>query len=90
MRSGTDGSAGDADYAVLGQGCSRHRRPERFLDPSARRAMSAWSFVEPQVIERFERDLARDLADGSWDARWGRLRTRPQFDGSLVLVTARP
>jgi hypothetical protein len=41
MRSRTDGSAGDADYGVLGQGYSR-------------------------------------------------LRTRPQFDGSLVLITARP
>jgi SAM-dependent methyltransferase len=73
-----------------GFGEAYHGRPERFLDRSVRQAMSAWSFVDPEVISRFERDLARDLRDGSWDARWGRLRTQPEFDGSLVLITASP
>ena len=40
--------------------------------------------------ERFATDLRRDLADGSWDRRYGALRTQPTFDGSLVLVTAEP
>jgi SAM-dependent methyltransferase len=64
-------------------------RPEMLLDPAARRSCSAWSFVEPEVIERFVRELGRDLADGSWDARYGDLRTQPSFDGSLILVTSR-
>ncbi len=65
-------------------------RPERLLDPGARRANSAWSFVDPAIAERFARDLSRDLADGSWDARYGHLRRQPYFDGSLRLIISRP
>jgi SAM-dependent methyltransferase len=65
-------------------------RPEMLLDPAARRSCSAWSFVDPAIHDRFARDLRRDLDDGSWDARYGHLRTQPSFDGSLILVTSRP
>ena len=65
-------------------------RPEALLDPLARRSCSAWSFVDGKVVDRFEAHLASDLADGSWDRRWGHLRTRPEFAGSLVLVVAEP
>ncbi|HEY1531001.1 MAG TPA: class I SAM-dependent methyltransferase [Galbitalea sp.] len=65
-------------------------RPEALLDPLARRANSAWSFVGPDAEERFVRELSRDLEDGSWDRRFGALRTAPHFDGSLVLVVSRP
>ena len=57
-------------------------------DPAARRSCSAWSFVDPAVPDRFTRDLSRDLADGTWDRRYGYLRTQPFFEGSLILVTA--
>ena len=65
-------------------------RPEMLLEPEARRACSAWSFVEPAIVARFEARLRADLADGSWDARHGHLRTQPSLDGSLRLVVARP
>ncbi len=65
-------------------------RPEALLDRAARRSCSAWSFVGGEVHERFERDLRRDLADGSWDRHHGHLRHQPTFDGSLVLVVAPP
>jgi hypothetical protein len=29
------------------------------------------------------------VADGAWDDRYGRPRTQPSFDGSLILVTSR-
>ena len=32
----------------------------------------------------------RDLADGTWDASHGHLRTQPTFEGSLILVTSQP
>ena len=64
-------------------------RPEAFLDPDARRACSAWSFVDPQVVTRFEDRLARDLSSGSWDARYGHFRREEWFDGSLRLVVGR-
>ena len=38
------------------------------------------------VHDRFTRDLSRDLADGTRDARHGHLRTQATFDGSLILV----
>ena len=64
-------------------------RPEMLLDPAARLACSAWSFVDVPALRRFETDLARDLADGTWDAHYGALRTQPSFEGSLVLVVGR-
>ena len=63
-------------------------RPEALLDPGARLSCSAWSFVGDAVHDRFTVDLGRDLADGTWDRRFGHLRTQPTFDGSLVLVVA--
>jgi SAM-dependent methyltransferase len=65
-------------------------RPEVLLDEGARRANSAWSFVEPEVEERFVHDLRVDLASGAWDRKYGRLRALPTFDASLRLVVSRP
>jgi SAM-dependent methyltransferase len=65
-------------------------RPEALLDPAARLSCSAWSFVGDAVHDRFTIDLRRDLADGTWDRRFGHLRTQPAFDGSLVLVVSTP
>lgn len=65
-------------------------RPELLLDPAARLSCSAWSFVGAEVEQRFAGELSRDLADGTWDRRYGHLRTRPVFDGSLILVVSEP
>ncbi len=65
-------------------------RPEELLDPAARRCCSAWSFVGAAAQERFTRVLSRDLADGTWDRRFGPLRTQPAFLGSLVLAVSVP
>jgi SAM-dependent methyltransferase len=61
-------------------------RPECLLDPGARRANSAWSFVAPAVEARFVEDLNCDLRDGTWDEKHGYLRHQPFFEGSLRLV----
>jgi SAM-dependent methyltransferase len=65
-------------------------RPEALLDPGARRANSAWSFVGDEAERRFEQTLRADLDSGEWDRRFGHLRTQPAFDGSLRLIVARP
>jgi len=65
-------------------------RPEALLDPGARLANSAWSFVDRAVTERFERTLRADLDSGAWDAQHGHLRTQPSFDGSLRLLVGHP
>jgi SAM-dependent methyltransferase len=65
-------------------------RPEMLLSPAARRVCSSWSFVEPAAVASFETNLARDLADGTWDRRHGHLRSREFFEGALVLVVSVP
>ncbi|QEU83298.1 class I SAM-dependent methyltransferase [Streptomyces subrutilus] len=65
-------------------------RPEMLLDPAARQACSAWSFVDDGVRERFTTRLRADLDSGAWDERFGHLRGRPYYEGSLVLVRAVP
>jgi hypothetical protein len=65
-------------------------RPERLLDAGARLACSAWSFVGEDVVERFVRDLRRDLDHGAWDARYGHLRNQSEYIGSLRLIVGQP
>lgn len=65
-------------------------RPERLLEPGARLANSAWSFVDQSVADRFVAQLTRDLAEGKWDERYGSLRSQPYFEGSLQLLVSRP
>jgi SAM-dependent methyltransferase len=72
-----------------GFGEAYYGRPECLLEPGARRACSAWSFVDPSVVARFEDELRRDLQSGEWDLRYGHLRTQPEFRGSLKLIVGR-
>lgn len=65
-------------------------RPERLLNPGARLACSAWSFVDQALEERYVRRLASDLADGTWDHRWGHLRAQSEYQGSLRLIVSNP
>jgi hypothetical protein len=65
-------------------------RPEAFLDPEVRAAQSAWSFVPEDVARRSVRALRRAPEDGSWDDRWGALRTQATYEGALELVRAAP
>lgn len=73
-----------------GFGEAWYGRPEAFLDPGVRLAMSAWSFVEPTTVETGLDRLRADLANGAWDERHGHLRTQPEFDGALRLIIGRP
>lgn len=61
-------------------------RPERLLEPGVQRAMSSWTLVEPALVRRFEERLSADLASGAWDARYGHLRTLPEYDGSFRML----
>jgi len=67
-----------------------YARPEACLDPTIRRAQSAWGFVDAAAEERAVNALAGDLASGRWDARYGALRSQPEFEGSLRVVVSRP
>jgi hypothetical protein len=64
--------------------------PERVLDADARAATSGFARMRPEVVERVAAEVARDLAEGTWDARHGRLRELAELDVGLRLVVARP
>jgi SAM-dependent methyltransferase len=63
-------------------------RPETMLDPAVRNAQSAWSFVDDDAQARFVERLRADLDSGAWDERHGHLRTQPEFEGSIRILTA--
>lgn len=65
-------------------------RPERLLDTGARRADPAWASVDEMTAARSVAALRTAIEDGSWDARYGRLRVQPSYEGALVLVVAQP
>ena len=62
------------------------RRPEAYLDPGARRAISF--FANPGDIEPQLARLARDLEDGTWERRHGHLRRETEIDFGYRLVIA--
>ena len=65
-----------------------YARPEAFLDPAVRAAQSSWTFVRPDHVRAGLVRLAADLDSGRWAERYGELRTRPTFDGSLRLLVS--
>lgn len=91
----TEGLGGSATVAnvPIPLGCvdgfseAYYGRPEMLLDPGARKANSAWSFVPDHIAARSVDRLREGLLDGTWDQLHGTLRTTPHFEGSLVLIT---
>jgi SAM-dependent methyltransferase len=63
-------------------------RPESYLDRALRAGTSPWSYVPPAVVDAALSRLRADLADGSWDARHGALRSRAALDVGLRVITA--
>jgi SAM-dependent methyltransferase len=64
-------------------------RPEDYLDPEIRRATSVWHHLPDGVEDRAIEQLAADLESGAWDERHGYLRTTPEWDVGLRLITAK-
>ena len=65
-------------------------RPEAFLDARVRRSQSAWGFVDGNEEHRSVERLRAALEDGSWDRRFGGLRSASEYSGSLRLVVGLP
>ncbi|WP_281260022.1 class I SAM-dependent methyltransferase [Hasllibacter halocynthiae] len=61
------------------------RRPEAYLDPAVRAASSGLATTD--TAEGVER-LARDLSNGTWERRFGHLRSRAELDCGYRLVVA--
>lgn len=62
--------------------------PERVGDPAARAATSGFALLPQPVVDRVVNEVADDLATGTWDRRWGHLRTLTEYDAGLRLVVA--
>jgi hypothetical protein len=64
------------------------RRPEAYLEPGVRAAISALARLgEPAIRPAIER-LAADLRAGEWDRRYGHLRAREAIDLGYRLVVS--
>jgi hypothetical protein len=65
-------------------------RPEGLREEGLRLACSAWSLVDKSSTDSYVLDLSRELRNGSWDSKYGHLRTQSQFDGSIRLIVSEP
>jgi len=63
-------------------------RPEKLLETGARLACSAWSLIDQSLAKSYVAHLSRDLQNGSWDSKYGHLRSQPHFEGSLRLIVS--
>ncbi|KXS13329.1 methylase [Gonapodya prolifera JEL478] len=63
-------------------------RPEMWFDEGARRACSAWSFIDQAGQQDILEKLKADLDSGEWDRKHGHLREQESYESSLVLVVA--
>ena len=64
------------------------RRPEAYLDPHIRRAMSGFTQLAPQVVQAGLAQLAADLRSGRWDEQFGWLRRQESLDLGYRLIIA--
>jgi hypothetical protein len=68
--------------------CAYWRRPEMYLDPDARAAISGLALLGDKIIAPAIQRLADDIASGAWDARYGHLRGLDELDlGYRIIVT---
>lgn len=62
------------------------RRPEAYLDAAVRQAISTFAILAPEVLDSGLARLRADLADGSWERRYGGLLGLQALDCGYRLV----
>jgi SAM-dependent methyltransferase len=65
-------------------------RPEAYLDPNVRRAMSGFTQLPRGAADEGLARLEADLASGRWNARFGHLRRQVSADLGYRLIVAEP
>jgi hypothetical protein len=63
-------------------------RPEAYLEPKVRQAMSCFASLDDAVVARGVEHLRADLRSGRWDERHGHLRQLDELDLGYRLVVA--
>ena len=66
------------------------RRPEAYLDPSVRGAISALALLDQRCVDRAIAALRADLASGAWHERYADLLDLDERDYGYRLVIAEP
>ena len=66
------------------------RRPERYLEPAIRPAISAFDGVEPSILDTALWRLGNDLKSGAWQRNYGGLLALDELDIGYRLIVARP
>ena len=64
------------------------RRPEAYLDPNVRRAISGFAQLPRERVEDCVTRLDADLRSGAWDRRFGHLRSLDALDLGYRLIVA--
>lgn len=72
-----------------GFGGAYWRRPQCYLDPGARAAISGLALCDPTAVSRAMAALARDLESGAWAAHHADLLDAQELDLGYRLVVAR-
>lgn len=62
------------------------RRPQAYLQPGVRAAISGLARLAPTDIDAGVKRLRRDLADGTWDTRHAALLQRDEIDAGYRVV----
>lgn len=62
------------------------RRPEAYLDPAVRASISGFALLDKPAVARGISRLESDLTSGSWEARFGHLRSLDAFDAGYQLL----
>ncbi len=64
------------------------RRPEAYLDPNVRRAISGFAQLPRQHVDDCVARLDADLRSGRWDQHYGHLRAQDELDLGYRLIVA--
>jgi len=66
------------------------RRPEGYLDPSVRHAISGFAQLPLAIVNAGISRSRRDLDSGRWEQRFGHLRRQDHTDLGYRLIIGRP
>lgn len=64
--------------------------PERILDETARDGTSGFARLDPATVQRVVADVESDLQNGSWEERYGYLRSLAELDVGMRMLVALP